>query len=99
MRPQRVRGMRPTDRHILEFLDNRPSDPIVASPVVIAANIDYVVGSVRERVTPLRKCGLLEYVDRKSGIYGITDLGQRYLRGGLDDHEVSQLEECLSQYS
>jgi len=95
MRPHRVRGMRPTDRHILEFLANDPADPIVASPVVIAANIDYAKGSVRERMTPLREATLVRYANQESGIYEITDLGLRYLSGELSENEIDDLENTL----
>jgi len=87
--------MRPTDRHILEFLANDPADPIVASPVVIAANVDYAKGSVRERMTPLREAGLVRYSNEQSGIYEITDLGERYLDGQLEEHEIDELEETF----
>lgn len=87
--------MRPTDRHILEFLANGDEPEIVASPIVIAANIDYVVGSVRERVTPLRRAGLLKYESKSSGIYAITDLGNRYLSGRLEEDEINDIESVL----
>ena len=89
MRP-RVNWMTQADNQILEFLDEKG---IVATPKVIAANIDYTPQYVNERIPLLSENGLVE--NRGKALYRITDRGRQYLAGGLDkdDLEPGQHEE------
>lgn len=72
------------DDRILEFLQNDPNPSIVATPRVIAENIDFNRGYVTQRLSTLREHDLVEYYDKDSGIYQITDLGRTYLKGEID---------------
>jgi len=89
MRP-RVNWMTQADNQILEFLDEQD---IVATPKVIAANIDYTPQYVNERIPLLSENGLVE--NRGKALYRITDRGRQYLAGELDkdDLEPGQHEE------
>lgn len=83
-----------SDPFILEFLFNN-GDPITSTPRVIAANIDYQPATARERVTPLRRAGLIEYTDERSALYQITDLGERYLNDELSEDEIEEIDDKL----
>jgi len=81
MRP-RVPWMTSADNRVLEFLDEKE---IVATPQVIAANIDYNRLYVNERIRVLAQNELVEKGDKP--LYQITERGRQYLRGelGIDD--------------
>jgi predicted transcriptional regulator len=90
--------MTAADDRILEFLRNEGNGELVANPSVIAVNIGFSPHTVRERVGPLRDCGLIEYHDRSRGLYRITDAGRDYLDGRLGDDEIGELEATLDDY-
>jgi predicted transcriptional regulator len=71
--------MTSADNHILEFLDEKD---IVATPQVIAANIDYNRLYVNERIRVLAQNKLVEKDDKP--LYQITERGRQYLEGELD---------------
>jgi predicted transcriptional regulator len=71
--------MTSADNHILEFLDEKD---IVATPQVIAANIDYNRLYVNERIRVLAQNKLVEKDDKP--LYQITERGHQYLEGRLD---------------
>jgi predicted transcriptional regulator len=83
------------DERILEFLQNDGNSPLVANPAVIAVNIGFSPHTVRERVGPLRATGLIEYHDESRGLYRISDHGQAYLEGRLDDADIEDIETRL----
>ena len=76
------------DDRVLEFLQNDPNHSIVATPKVIAENIDFNRGYVTQRMKVLREEGLVEYYDETSGIYQITDRGRAYLAGELEKDDL-----------
>lgn len=78
------------DDRILEFLQNDPNREIVATPRVIAENIDFNRGYVTQRLSKLLDQSLVEYHDEDSGIYKITDRGRAYLAGSLEAGELEQ---------
>jgi len=82
MRP-RVDWMTQADNQILEFLDEKD---IVATPKVIAANIDYTPQYVNERIPLLSENELVE--NRGKALYQITDRGRQYLTGELDKDDL-----------
>jgi predicted transcriptional regulator len=84
------------DDRILEFLRNEGNGDLVANPAVIAVNIDFSPHTVRERVGPLRRCGLVQYHDEDRGLYRITDTGRDYLDGRLDESDVTDIETALA---
>lgn len=84
------------DDRILEFLRNDGNGELVANPAVIAVNIGFSPHTVRERVSPLKRSGLVEYHDESRGLYRITDTGRDYLEGRLDDGEVADIETELA---
>jgi predicted transcriptional regulator len=86
MRP-RVDWMTRADDYILEFLDEHD---IVATPKVIAANIDYTRQYVNERIRPLSDNGLVK--TDGDGLYHITEKGRRYLTGELEDEDLEAEE-------
>lgn len=88
MRRPRVGWMTNADDHILEFLLNEGNREIVASPRVIAENIDFNPGYVRQRMAKLLEKGLVDYYDKDAGIYQITDRGRDYLAGKLDKDDL-----------
>ncbi|ELY97014.1 phage PhiH1 repressor protein [Natrialba chahannaoensis JCM 10990] len=80
------------DDHILEFLLNEGNREIVATPRVIAENIDFNSGYVRQRMGELLERGLVEYHDEDAGFYQITDLGRSYLEGNLDADDLEDID-------
>lgn len=82
MRP-RVPWMTQCDNRILEFFDE---NDIVATPFVVASNIDYTRQYVNQRVRILAANELLE--NTGDGLYRITDLGRQYLAGKLDKADL-----------
>jgi predicted transcriptional regulator len=71
--------MTSADNRILEFLDEKW---IVATPHVIATNIDYNRLYVNERIRVLAQDKLVEKDDKP--LYQITERGRQYLEGELD---------------
>jgi len=90
MRP-RVPWMTSADNRILEFLDEKD---IVATPQVIAANIDYTRQYVNKRIRILAQNELVEKNDEP--LYQITERGRQYLKGELnvDDLPGQHKENC-----
>ncbi|WP_434531175.1 winged-helix domain-containing protein [Haloarcula sp. NS06] len=84
MRP-RIEWMTQADERILEFLQEKD---IVASPSVIAANIDYTGEYISRRCRKLEDAGLLQRVDASN--YRLTNLGYRFLTGEVDATEITQ---------
>ena len=82
MRP-RVDWMTQGDERILEFLYEKE---IIASPSVIAANIDYTNEYVSRRCRELTNGELLQRVDASN--YRLTELGKRFLEGNVDAEEL-----------
>ena len=82
MRP-RVDWMTQADERVLEFLREKE---IVASPSVIAANIDYTGEYISRRCNTLADAELIQRVDASN--YRITDLGKQYLAGELSADEI-----------
>jgi len=82
MRP-RVDWMTQADERIMEFL--REKD-IVASPSVIAANINYTGEYISRRCRKLADAGLLQRVDASN--YRVTGLGERFLDGEIRADEL-----------
>lgn len=76
------------DDHILEFLLNEGNQEIVATPRVIAENIDFNAGYVRQRMRELLEKDLVEYYDEDAGFYQITDQGRAYLEGELSADDL-----------
>lgn len=83
--------MTSADNRILEFLDEKD---IVATPQVIAANIDYNRLYVNERIRILAQNDLVEKDDKP--LYQITERGRQYLRGELsvDDLPAKHEGDC-----
>jgi len=75
--------MTQADERILEFLHEKD---IVASPSVIAANIDYTQEYLSRRCRKLTNAGLLQRVDASN--YRVTNLGERFLAGDIDGEEL-----------
>lgn len=84
MRP-RVEWMTQGDERILEFLQEKD---IVATPSVVAANIDYTGEYISRRCRKLATAGLLQRVDASN--YRLTDLGERYLEGDVTADELPE---------
>ncbi|WP_267642056.1 MarR family transcriptional regulator [Haloarchaeobius amylolyticus] len=75
--------MTQADERVLEFLHEKD---IVASPPVIAANINYTSEYISRRCKRLSDGGLLQRVDPKN--YKVTELGEQYLAGELEKEDV-----------
>lgn len=75
--------MTQADERVLEFLHEKD---IVASPTVIAANIDYTAEYISRRCRKLTDAGLLQRVDASN--YRLTGLGRRFLDGDADAEEI-----------
>ena len=86
MRP-RVDWMTQADERVLEFLYEKD---IVASPSVIAANIDYTQEYLSRRCRRLTDAGLLQRVDASN--YRVTDFGEQYLEGEVDAEDLESDE-------
>lgn len=82
MRP-RIEWMTQADERVLEFLDEKN---IVASPSVIATNIDYTGEYISRRCRTLTDAGLLQRVDPSN--YRITDFGEQFLAGKVDAEQL-----------
>lgn len=84
MRP-RVDWMTQADERILEFLFEKE---IIASPSVIAANIDYTGEYISRRCRKLADAHLLQRVDASN--YRLTTLGEKFLTGEADADEIQR---------
>lgn len=82
MRP-RVEWMTQADERVLEFLQEKN---IIASPAVIAANIDYTGEYISRRCRKLAAAGLIQRVDASN--YRLTELGRQFLDGDIGADEV-----------
>ena len=82
MRP-RVDWMTQGDERIMEFLYEKD---IVASPSVIAANIDYTNEYISRRCRILTDAELLQRVDASN--YRLTEFGTRFLNGEVTAEEL-----------
>lgn len=78
--------MTQADERVLEFLHEKD---IIASPSVIAANIDYTGEYISRRCQELADAGLIQQVEATN--YRITSLGEQFLRGDLSPEEQEQL--------
>ena len=90
MRRPRVAWMTSADDHILEFLLNEGNRQIVSTPRVIAENIDFNPGYVRQRMSVLLENNLVEYHDEEAGFYAISDRGGAYLAGELSADDLEK---------
>ncbi|WP_411967353.1 MarR family transcriptional regulator [Haloferax sp. YSSS75] len=86
MRP-RVDWMTQADERILEFLFEKD---IVASPSVIAANIDYTGEYISRRCRKLASVGLIQRIDASN--YRITEFGEKFLAGEVDSKDLTLKE-------
>jgi len=86
MRP-RVDWMTQADERVMEFLYEKE---IVASPVVIGANIDYTGEYLSRRCLKLADAGLIQRVD--SSNYRLTELGEQFLNGEIDADELQLVD-------
>lgn len=77
--------MSQADERVLEFLHEKD---IVASPTVIAANIDYTAEYISRRCRKLANAGLLQRVDPSN--YRLTDLGRDFVEGNVDADEIGE---------
>lgn len=82
MRP-RVEWMTQADERVLEFLYEKD---IVASPSVIAANIDYTGEYISRRCQRLADAGLVQRVDATN--YRVTKMGRQFLDGEFDASDL-----------
>lgn len=80
--------MTQADERILEFLHDKE---IIASPSVIAANIDYTGEYISRRCRKLTDAGLMQRVDPTN--YRITEKGELFLAGEIDAAELEVLNE------
>lgn len=76
--------MTQADERVLEFL--REKD-IVASPSVIAANIEYTPEYISRRCRKLANAGLIQRIDASN--YRITKLGGEYLDGNISADDIT----------
>jgi len=82
MRP-RIDWMTQGDERIMEFLHEKE---IVASPSVIAANIDYTGEYISRRCRKLADAGLLQRVDASN--YRLTELGENFIVGEVKAEDI-----------
>lgn len=82
--------MTPVDRDILEMLQNGDERELVLTPGVLAENIDWGRGTVRNHLQKLREHGMVTYYDEERSLYQLSERGREYLAGDLD---VAELEE------
>ncbi len=79
--------MTQADERILEFLFEKD---IVASPSVIAANIDYTGEYISRRCRKLASVGLIQRIDASN--YRITEFGEKFLAGEVDSKDLTLKE-------
>lgn len=75
--------MTQADERVLEFLHEKD---IVASPSVIAANIEYTGEYISRRCNKLEDAGLLQRIDATN--YRITEYGEQFLAGNINAKEL-----------
>lgn len=80
---ERVSWMSPIDYEILSFFEDHD---ILASPQVIAANIDYDRNYTGKRCRNFKKYELLERDE--NGLYELSEKGRAFLAGELDASEL-----------
>ncbi|MFC7044617.1 ArsR family transcriptional regulator [Halobacteriaceae archaeon GCM10025711] len=81
------------DDHILEFLLNKGNRELIATPAVIAENIDFNRGYTRQRLSVLLDEDLVEYHDEQRAMYKLSPKGRSYLAGELNASELERDEE------
>ena len=79
--------MTQADERVIEFLSEKD---IIASPSVIAANIDYTAEYIFRRCRRLADAELIQRVDASN--YRITDFGIEYLEGNVQAEELESIE-------
>lgn len=82
--------MTQADERVLEFLQEKD---IVASPAVVAANIDYTGEYISRRCRKLADAGLIQRVDATN--YRLTELGGQYLAGDLSADELKSDDDSM----
>lgn len=90
MRRPRVTWMTNADDHILEFLLNEGNKELVATPAVIAENIDFNRGYVSQRIAVLLNECLVEYYNEERGMYKIAAKGRAYLAGEIEASDLAK---------
>ncbi|SER11198.1 winged-helix domain-containing protein [Natrinema salaciae] len=55
-------------------------------------DIEVSYSTIKRRIQRLEAAGLTECVEDSGGYYEITDFGERYLHGDLDDDELAELK-------
>lgn len=100
---RRVPGMDELDNAILEFyhdLDRPAGAPVALGPTQVWHNLavlrdvtDKRQNTVSRHMMSLYEDGLLVKTDESRGLYGISELGVRYVEGDLSDDEREDLRE------
>jgi len=85
---ERVSWFSPVDYEILLFFEDHD---ILASPKVIASNIDYDRQYVSKRCLNLIEVNLLRKDD--SNLYELSDFGRDFLNGNVDAEEIEELRD------
>lgn len=80
---ERISWFSPVDYEILDFFEHHD---ILASPKVIAANIEYDRQYVSKRCRALVERDVLH--QPTDGLYELSDLGRRFLSGDLDPQKI-----------
>lgn len=97
MRPRISWMNRGPDESILELLDETD---MVLTPKVMAFQIEYDYTYLRQRLGVLKEHGLITHPREtpsgvsRSGVYEITPLGRRFLRGEATADELEGLAEA-----
>ncbi|MBP1985959.1 MarR family transcriptional regulator [Halolamina salifodinae] len=82
---ERVSSFSPVDYEILQFFEEHD---ILASPKVVAVNIDYDRQYVSKRLGELRDLDLLR--KDESGLYELTDYARSFLDGEVDPEKLEE---------
>lgn len=80
--------MTQADERVMEFLSEKD---IVASPSVIAANIEYTAEYISRRCRRLADAELIQRVDASN--YRITEFGEAFLEGEIEAEELESADE------
>lgn len=91
-RRPRVDWMTRADDAILEFLLNEGNRNLIATPAIIEMNIEFGISTVRGRLRTLHDAGLVEYYDSDRGAYQISEKGEQYLSGELDESDLEDYD-------
>ena len=86
MRPTLPSWMTPVDRDILELLQNGDEQELILTPGVIAVNVDWNRGTVRQHLQDLRDHDMVAYYDEERTLYKLTDRGHAFLDSSEDPH-------------